>query len=402
MSEKSELEIREELSFGSFFKLLWLKRTFIIKVVLFTVVLVMGYSFIAPFKYKSAATLLPPDNAGGMGDLTSFLQTLSGGLSFGTGGQSNQLLIFQEILKSREAAKIIAAQNNLVEKLDVDSANIEELYGAVSSMLDVELQRSGLILITSQTSTSYFPSGDDKSAAAELSAALINSSIAALDSVNRFKSISKAKRKREFIEKVLAGKNKELDSIDRTVEAFRAEHNIYSIEDQNQAIMNNAVTLGSELARAEIELNLKRLDYDETSPIVMSAKRKYEGLLEQYRRIQTGGIASSDEFSIPLDSIPRLIRVYQDLMRGQKILEQVKLYLETQRYQEAIQEESDVPTVEALDLAQVPRHRISPNRKVMLILAFFMAAVGAASWVLIRGIYRGNLWVRKDGFTEPK
>ena len=103
-----------------------------------------------------------------------------------------------------------------------------------------------------------------------------------------------------------------------------------------------------------------------------------------------------DKFSIPLDSVPRLIRIYQDLMRKKKILEQVNLYLATQKYQSAIQEASDVPTVEPLDLAIVPEHRIAPQRKVMLILAFFISLVGGSLYLLILAVYNGNLIVKKE------
>jgi len=384
-----------ELTVGSILKFLLLNKKLIILFVTIFVFLIMAYSFIAPNQYSSGASLMPPEDSRGMGDLTSFLQTLSGGISLGSGSGGNKLLIFQEILKSRELAKIVVEDLRLDKKPDFKPDNIEDLYAGVSNMLKVELKRSGLITITSTASTSYFPNTSDKDEAAQLSADIVNSAIKALDVINRTKTMTKAKKKRQFIEKMLEKKGTELDSIDALVEDFRESNQIFSIDDQNQALIQNAIKIGSELAEAEIELNLKRIEYDENSPIVAVAKQKYNQLSDQFNRLQQGGIIANDKLSIPLQNVPNLIRQYQNLMRDQKILEQIKLYLETQRYQEAIQEESDVPTVETLDHAQVPKHRIAPKRKIMFIFAFFLSLIGSSVFVVVRGIYQGHLFVKK-------
>ena len=395
--DSNGIDFKKELTFSTFIKYLLLKRKTIFIITVVITVIVMIYSLIAPFQYRAGATILPPENSHSMGDLTSFLQTLSGGVALGGSAGGNKLLIFKEILKSREVAKMIVEKNRLVERLKVEPECIDEFYDDIAKMIQVELKRSGLILLVVETATPYFPNTKDKKEAAELSATIVNTAIQALDSINRIKNTTKARRKREFIERVFLKKQHELFKVDSLLEQFMTEHHLYALEDQNKAIMNNAVELGTRLAQAEIELNLKRLDFSDSSPVVISAQEKYDNLLEQYRRIQTGGIASQDKFSIPLDSVPRLIRIYQDLMRKKKILEQVNLYLATQKYQSAIQEASDVPTVEPLDLAMVPKHRIAPQRKIMLILSLFISFVGASLYLLVLAVYRGNLIVKKEG-----
>lgn len=391
---------KEELSFGSFFNYLMMKRKVVAIIVGITVVIVMVYSLIAPFQYRAGATILPPQNASSMGDLTSFLQTLSGGIALGGSAQGNSLLIFKDILKSREAAKIITDKNGLVKRLKVKPQDVDNLYDGIASMLNVELKRSGLILVTAETATSYFPTAADKNDAAELSALIVNSAVQALDSINRVKNTTKARREKEFINRVLAKKQQDLNMVDSLLELFRQQHHFYDLDDQNKALMNNAVELGTRLAQAEIELNLQRLEFNDNSPIVVTAREKYNKLLEQYNRLQAGGIASNDKFSIPLDSVPKLIRFYQDLIRKKKILEQVNLYLSTKKYQSAIQEASDVPTIQPLDLAQVPKHRIAPKRKVMFILALFLSFIAASVFVLIQGVYEGNLIVKREEKSE--
>jgi uncharacterized protein involved in exopolysaccharide biosynthesis len=399
MSELNKEKTQSVITVTNVLKFLWLRKKFIGIIVSITMVVVLIYSFMAPFQYSSEASILPPEDSGNMGSLTSFLQTLSGGISFGAAGAPSKLLIYQEILKSRELGKMVADELDLAKKLKVEKENLEDLYYAVLHMMDAELQRSGIIRITSFTSTKYFPSSMDKDEAAKLSADILNSAIGSLDKINREKNTSKAKRKRIYIERMLSHKNAELDSLDQVIEKYRQDNKLFSLDDQSAAILNNAVTVGGELAKAELELSLKKLDYDPNSPIVKSASEKLKSLTQQYNRIQTGGLSADDQFSIPLNKVPKLMKEYANLIRDQKILEQVKLFLETQKYQESIQEESDVPTVEVLDSAQIPKIRISPNRKIMLVLAFFLSLTGASLFLIIRGVVKQNL-IKKESIAD--
>jgi uncharacterized protein involved in exopolysaccharide biosynthesis len=328
--------------------------------------------------------------------LTSFLQSISGGFSIEGAGQSSKILVFQDMLKSREVAKNITQSLGLDKKPDVKPNQLENLYSSVSKMLKIELKRSGIINISSFTSTGYFPDTKDKDEAAELSAKLINTAIKALDEVNREKNLSKSKRKREFLERILTERKIALDSVDKHLEQFRTEHKIFSIDDQSEAILGNAVTLGTELAKSEVDLNLKLLEYEPNSAIVQSAKRKLDNVREQYGRVQTGGIGSGDLYSIPLNQVPSLVRQYTTLMRKQKILEQVNLYLETQRYQELIQEKRDLTTVEQLDIAQVPTNRSAPNRKMMILLDFVIVSILLLFYIIIDALRKGYIYIRKD------
>ena len=150
------------------------------------------------------------------------------------------------------------------------------------------------------------------------------------------------------------------------------------------------------MAKAEIDLNLKLQEYEANSPSVRLYREKLNNLKSQFQRMQSGGIGSSDEFSIPLKDVPALIRNYTNLVRSQKVLEQVNLYLHTQKYQEGIQEESDVPTVEVLDKATPPLRRFSPDRKQMVILAFIISSILALSIITAFAFYKGRLYLKKE------
>ena len=159
-----------------------------------------------------------------------------------------------------------------------------------------------------------------------------------------------------------------------------------TIDEQTKAIVSSAVGVGSELAKAQIELSAVQQEYQSTSPMVEAYRQKVNELQAQYNRVQSGGLTSTDKFSIPLQKIPVLARKYLNLMRDMKISEQINAYLESQRMQEAMQEARDVPVIQVLDKATAPKHRSSPKRSIMLILTGFSSLSLAMIWVVILAV----------------
>lgn len=397
---KNSQNIKEEFSLYSIYQVLKLNKKFISFFVCGFLILVFLYSFITPYKYETTASIIPPENSGNTGNLASFLQTLSGSISMGAIGQENKVLIFSEILKSRELAKYIADSCHLRDKKNFQVPNDNILYNLIISSIEVQIKRTGLINIIVTLSTPKFPSPEDKEETAQLTAEIANKAIEGLDYITRKKSVSKAKRKRTFIERVLLEKKKVLDSLDRQIEEYQKNHKLLALDEQTKAIITSAAGIGSELAKAEIDLAIRQQEYEPNSPLIKAFQSSVNTLRQQYQRIQTGGIVSGDEFSIPLSNVPSLIRNYSNLIREKKIQEQVNLYLETQRYQEAIQEESDVPTVEPLDKAEVPTERMSPNRTFMLVLGFIIAISFACFIVIIFSFIKGMLYLNKEVKNE--
>lgn len=90
-------------------------------------------------------------------------------------------------------------------------------------------------------------------------------------------------------------------------------------------------------------------------------------------------------YAIPLEKVPSLIREYANLLREQKILEQVAIFLETQKYTETIQEATEIPGVDVLDYPTIPLSHSSPNRKILLIFTFIFSLIISFGIVIYRG-----------------
>ncbi len=359
------------------------RKSFLILFNLIVLILIFALSYFVPHKYESFATLLPSEESGTTG-LANFLQSFSN-ISFIGGKTSSKIQIYYEMLRSNELV-VYTAQNPTIRKLTLlkglDSNKVADL---IRNGINVNLKQSGLIEVYFSFSTSFFPGKSQKTEVANTSSIILRTILETLDLLVRTRISTRSHRKRILIEQLLAEKKKQLDSIENALEIFREKNKVLSLDEQSHAILGSAIEVGSELAKAELELQLALTEYESNAPIVSSLKEKVQKLQSQYERIQAGGLTGKETFSIPLAKVPSLIRDYSSLIRSQKILEQVNVFLETQRYQEAIQEQTEIPSVDILDNPRTPQYQSFPNRPFILIITFVLSSIASILYVVVQG-----------------
>lgn len=385
----------KEFTLFNIFKLIYLNKKFAVISVFIFVVFVILLSFTVRHQYVASSSLMPPKKDGGGAGLSSFIQNFTGGggLSLGSIGQSDQSKVFGEIVKSRTVAEYIIEKMNLKQIEPYSLLSRDKLLKFVYQCLSVDVDKSGIIYISSSIETGYFPSGTDGKSAAKFAADMANFAVEGLDLVIRNRNMSSARQSKEYVEKEIASYMVKLDSIETRLETFQRENKVFAIDEQTQAIVTQAIEVGSQLAKADLEKNLALLEYSAGSPQYKFYDKQHELLSEQYKKIQKGGLTDNESFTIPLDKVPALIKEYVFLFRERKIIEQVLLYLETQRHQEAIQEKRDVPVVEVLDNALAPEERNSPKRSVMVILGFILALIFVTLYISVQGFKSGTIYL---------
>lgn len=383
------METKIEFKFLKFLKNAIKHYKFIASFTIFTSILVIGISYFLPHKYESKATLLPPEEIIG-GNLTEFLRAFSNLPTFGS-GRATKIQLYYEMLRSNELANLITMREE-IRKFNIfkkyDSTQLQKL---IFRALNVDLKQSGLFVVTAKVSTGLFPSREEKSEAAIASATIVKLSLEALDSLVHSRISSRSKRKRILIEKLLVEKKLELDSVEDVLEEFQKKNKIIGLDEQSKAIVSTAINIGSELAKAEIELALYKNEYEPNSPIIKALEDKIQKLRQQYTKVQTGGFTGTEAFAIPLEQVPSLVRQYANLLRKQKILEQVTIFLETQKYTETIQESTEIPGVDVLDRPTVPKSHSSPKRPLLLFLSLLLSFSFAVGFVTLRSFKRGEL-----------
>jgi len=353
------------------------------------IAVVIVASLLMPQTYTSTTTIMPPESEGRSGGLASLLQNSPISMGLDGAGDNRSSMVFKEILASRTLIEGVVDTLQLVGHPLYGSAERADLVELLADRITIESRKSGALSVSAASSTGWFALfSDQPSLAAQNSADLANACRMVLDRLNREKSVSRARQTRRYIERVLADTKEQIDTLQAALEGFQKDNKVFSLDEQMAAIVDNAVTIGSQLAQAEIELTLARQDFQVTSPQIAYLEKKVSSLREQYDRVQTGGLVTSDGFSIPFDRVPDLMRRYGNLVRDIKIKEQINAYLETQRLQELIQEAKDVPTVVELDSAIPPKRRTSPARTIMVLLTWLLVTIGFGIWVPARDVLR--------------
>ena len=328
-----------------------LKVTILASLILFLILFL-----IYPITYNSPATILPPDNENQMGTLGSLLggQDFSSLLTGDMSSANSQL--YMEILKSRSAAEYVVNKFNLVDYYNKD--NVYEAAEELTKHLNVGMGKEGIVKVSVSVSTSLIPLlFDNKDSVKEFSAKLSNAYVSALDSINREKLSSKAKKAREYIEVELVKTRASLDSVESALMNFQERNKTVSLPEQLSAAIDAAAKLKAEIVETEIQMGLLKSNLREDSKELIAVRKKLDELKGQYTRMELG----NQDYLLAFSEVPELGKQLATLLREVKIQNQVYTMLQQEYYKEKIQENKDLPTVEVLDKAIPPLKASSPR-----------------------------------------
>ena len=328
-----------------------LKVTILASLILFLILFL-----IYPITYNSPATILPPDNENQMGTLGSLLggQDFSSLLTGDMSSANSQL--YMEILKSRSAAEYVVNKFNLVDYYNKD--NVYEAAEELTKHLNVGMSKEGIVKVSVSVSTSLIPLlFDNKDSVKEFSAKLSNAYVSALDSINREKLSSKAKKAREYIEVELVKTRASLDSVESALMNFQERNKTVSLPEQLSAAIDAAAKLKAEIVETEIQMGLLKSNLREDSKELIAVRKKLDELKGQYTRMELG----NQDYLLAFSEVPELGKQLATLLREVKIQNQVYTMLQQEYYKEKIQENKDLPTVEVLDKAIPPLKASSPR-----------------------------------------
>ncbi len=379
-----------ELNLYKFLQVFKLNIKKIILIVFILDILLLGYTFIMPQMFKTEIAIMPPSKNSSGGALSSFISNVAGSsLKLASMAESKSAL-YADILKSKSVLNKVIDKLKLKKIKKYSKLNSLELQEVLGSSVEIDVEKSGIIRLVCEIKTDYLASNEDIEFTKNLVENIANTFAISLDEVLKENSNSSAKSSRIYIEGEIAKYSKQLDSVALLLQNFQETNNVLEIEEQTKAIVQSAIDIGSQIIKAEYELNLAKLQMTPNSEKVNILKEQVELLKSQYTQVQSGGLGS-DKFSIPLSKVPDLARQFATLYRDRTILEKVILYLETQKHQEYIQEEKDTPVIEVLDEAYLPFKKSAPQRGLILILGTILFLVGTSIYVVYKAYKKGAL-----------
>ncbi len=344
------------MSYHDILNIIIFNRNSIIKITGVSIVIILLILiFIYPVSYKSTVTVLPPEKNNEMSGLSSLLnsQDFSSLLTTGTSSANSQL--YQQILKSRTASVYVVKKLGLKKYFNTD--NIYLAANKLEDHINVEVTKEGIIELTSEISTPFFPIFSNKDSVRALSAKISNDFVEGLDKINREKLSSKAKKARIYIEAQLQKTKIKLDSVENMLMVFQKLNKAVSLPEQVNAAIDAAAKLKAEIMKTEVELGLLEPNLRQDNKSLLALKNKLENLREQYNKMEMG----SQDYLVAFKEIPELGKELANLLREVKIQNEVYTMLQQQYYKEKIQENRDLPTVEILDEAIPPLKASSPR-----------------------------------------
>ncbi len=381
--------------------ILWSRRRLLARVTVITFVATLSLAFMVPKRYKSSASIMPPDqqNSGAM--MLAALATRSGSLG-GLGSLAGNLLgghtttaLFIDLLHSATVSGHLIDRFNL-QHLYHKRYRIDTAKQLASRTTILEDKKGGVITVEVED--------EDPTRARDMAQAYLD----ALNKLVTQTNTSTAHRERIFIERRLHSVAADLERAQLGLSEFSSKNSTIDIKEQTHAMVDAGARLQGELLVAQSGLDSLRQIYGdgnvrvrETEARIASLKHDLEKMTGSSAPLASskagagyGASAEADdkgELYPPLRQLPRLAVPFADLYRQVRVQETVYELL-TQQYEMArIEEAKDVPVVSVIDPPGIPEKKSFPHRLLIALALTGIALIATAAQILIR-----DHWSRVD------
>lgn len=328
------------------------KKRFILVNVFIITLLAVIVSLLLPKLYRSSATILPPKNVNllsAIGLSTSSLMRQFSPLRSLSGGLSPDLYSYVAILKSRTLL------SRVVEEFDLKTRYHSEL------MMDaIEELRSNMDYVVNEEGTITIRVSDrDAKMAHRLTVFFVH----VLDSLNRDLALKEASSNRRFIEARVNQNIAEMKQTEEALKAFQESSGFIAPTPEMSASASSFSEIYVQKSLKELEVNYLRRVLGKENPQLETAEMQLSELTKQLSSIPDLGI--------------QFYRLYRDFTIQQKLFETLLPLLE----QAKIEENKNTPTLLVLDSPTIAERPYAPQKKIIVLVAFFMSALFTVSYV---------------------
>jgi capsule polysaccharide export protein KpsE/RkpR len=365
-------------------QLLWEARRQLGRVVAWALAISTLIAFLIPNQYESSVRVMPPDSTSSAGGM---LATALAGK--GNANSNSELAMMAGSLlgmKAPGALYVNLFRSRTVQDRIIDRLSLQNVYGKrykedarkkLDGRTDVtEDRKSGVITLEVEDHNPH--------RAHDIAQAYVEE----LNRVLALVSTSSARRERIFIEQRLVTVKSDLEDAEKQFSAFASKNTTLDIREQTKAMVESAAILQGQLIAAESELQSLEQIYTDSNVRVRALRARIGELKQQLLNMQ-GSDASlmsdttqSDELYPSIRKLPLLGVQWADLYRRMKIQETVYELLNQQYEMARIQEAKEIPTVNAVDLANVPEKKSFPPRAIIILGLTLVSLVGASLWTV--------------------
>jgi len=318
-------------------------------------------SLLLPQWYLATTLVLPPKNEGlklGWGGSVQQMSSLTSGLSQPI--MATPTDIYARILGSRALMERVIEKKNLAGHYEIEAHG--DLLDRVNRYSEFRVTPEGLLEMSFM----------DKDAV--MAAEVANCFAEELDALNRDLATARARQAKDFIRDRLSAVTSDLETARNELQEFQDNHKAVDLDRQTQLAIESAVELKVDLARNEIELNLKEKSLSANHPDVIMLQRRGEEIKRQINTLEFGG-SDSTFLNLPISEVPYLKILFAELTSRVQIAETLFRLLSEQYEQAKIQEMMNTPTISIIDRAFPPEVPIKPQKRIIVVVSFVISLI---------------------------
>jgi len=388
--------------------LLWKRRKFITKNVIWVGLASVIISLFLPKWYASQAVILS-SGAGRFSLISAFADLPLN--EFGFSPVNEDITSFISILDSRSMKEQMVEKFNLVERYG--SRDVEYAMKELEGNTELRVTDEGALAITLM----------DREP--EVSQQMVQAMLSQLDLINRRLSREQGKYNRQFIEERLKQTKIDIMKAEEELKLFQQQTGVVDILAQvtaqleaygqlySQKVAAHGGVYSQELqaytelyaqrAGTEIQLSVAKSTLSQNNPTI----RQLTFLLkEQDRQLETlaeqldselgvmlqdvderlGSVGFNDGAApiwITLSDFPALAMRSARLIREVEVQSKLLEILIPQYEQARMEESKNIPTLQVIDEPKVPLNKTKPKRMLIVLGAVFMAAMFSSGYVLV-------------------
>ncbi|MDP6296013.1 MAG: GNVR domain-containing protein [Candidatus Marinimicrobia bacterium] len=388
--------------------LLWKRRKFITKNVIWVGLASVIISLFLPKWYASQAVILS-SGAGRFSLISAFADLPLN--EFGFSPVNEDITSFISILDSRSMKEQMVEKFNLVERYG--SRDVEYAMKELDGNTELRVTDEGALAITLM----------DREP--EVSQQMVQAMLSQLDLINRRLSREQGKYNRQFIEERLKQTKIDIMKAEEELKLFQQQTGVVDILAQvtaqleaygqlySQKVAAHGGVYSQELqaytelyaqrAGTEIQLSVAKSTLSQNNPTI----RQLTFLLkEQDRQLETlaeqldselgvmlqdvderlGSVGFNDGAApiwITLSDFPALAMRSARLIREVEVQSKLLEILIPQYEQARMEESKNIPTLQVIDEPKVPLNKAKPKRMLIVLGAVFMAAIFSSGYVLV-------------------
>lgn len=365
--------MEQELSrFFYFLHLVWKNKKFIMAFNISIVIVTIIISLLLPKWYKSDATIYIKSDEENSLFGASMLQGLP--LSIGSTQSETILMLNQALVSSR------SFMDKIIYKFDLDNVYNtkfrEDTYKKLSNNLVFRDNEDRTFTIIG-----YYKENP------QIAADMVNYTVSILKELNIEINQKSAAEYREFIEKSYNDSKKHLFRLEDSLRNFQVKTGIVQLEDQVRVLIEQLSEFEAQKIQLELERDFLKKNYSKKSKQVKALNNHIAVLQAKINDLKRSNRYTNIPFEKIADEGLQYVRIYREVMIGEKLLEILLPQLEKSK----IDEHKNVTDLIVIDNAVPSEKKTKPKRAVIVITSTFFGFLFSLIFIYLRQFFNDNI-----------